>query len=161
MRKAFLLLAITSTIFLSFTSVNSNINLLTFCDNLNAVINEEPNEFIALKGELEGKNDDGSKDYVSKIKFSGWDKTNYGIGADGAISIDVTSKLTTKAEAQKLFDATSKQLGDCLGVKPINPESEHIEQLEIFTKSKVDVGLLLLLAPSGKYFVMLSISRES
>ena len=102
--------------------------------------------------------EEGSKSYASKIIFDGWPNNEYVLDDDGSASVDVQSDLMTKAKATELFNQTSKQISACLNIKGTPLKVENVDEMIIFTKDKVEVGLMLI-TTKGKSLVLMCISR--
>ena len=149
-----LLLAISA---ISFRTANLPKSTVPLCEGLNTVIKEEPTGFAMLKGDLNSE-EEGSKSYASKVIFDGWPNNEYVLDDDGSASVDVQSDLMTKAKATELFNQTSKQIATCLNIKGAPLKVEKVDQVLIFTKDKVEVGLMLI-TTNGKSLVLMSISR--
>ena len=154
-----LLLAITA---FSFRTANFTIqSAVPLCDGLNAVIKEEPTGFAMLMGELKSE-DNGSKSYQSKVTFDGWPSNEFVLDDDGSSSVDIMSELMTTAKAKELFNQTSKMITSCLKVQPEPLKAENknlVDNVLIFTKDKVEVGLMLITNKEKKTLVLITISR--
>ena len=144
---------------LSFAPDNPVSSPLPLCDALNKVIAAEPSEFAALKGELSTENADGSKNYSLKITFDGWASNEYVKSTESA-SVDIQSENSTKEKAIALFTQTAKQIATCTGAKGEKIQADGIEELQVFTKGKVEIGLMRM-KNEDKNFVVISISRAS
>ena len=131
---------------------------LPLCTALANVMKEEPTEFVNLKGKLISEYE-SDQNYELKFNFEGW-ASNEWVKSDGAISVDITSDVISEKAAKTLFDNTSKQISTCLGLEGKELSVKGTEKLLIFTKDKNDVALMLM-NKKGKYFVLMSISRES
>jgi hypothetical protein len=155
MKKAILALLVLSTVIVSFR--NPDPAPISLCEAVKTIIKDEPAEFANLKTELIRTNEDGTKDYGVKFAITGWPSVEY--AKSDATSVDIRSETSTKEKANALFEATGKQIADCLGMKGKLLQAPGADRLVVFTKDKTDTAIMLV-TTDGKSFVMVTISRE-